>query len=473
MSRDFTPKETYMADKELQLTKGEGIRNIRFAWNTATLERKKVEKDFADFAFLYGDFHKMFSKYSELNEERNLLFGYIESCINLTANNEKLEKENIISQIEKFYEKNPSYKHPKGLDYVKEKTDVLLTAMPSETIEKWFDGKLTNNFYYNTENDELFANAIDKAMCDIVKDKCKEFAKGSTHSTIFHADETFTTALFLTLNPSFTYERSLDIPDDPSIIVYDKGMGKYDHHQKDNEVRENGVPYASFGKVWRDFSKYLMIDDRLMTKSEREVVERKLVQVIDSSDNGKGRDDYSGYISLLNPINRPEKTNVEESNEMFKQAVTFAKSALGRHMDLSVEFGRQKELLTESLKDAKDGVLYLKGHISAKDPMMHEILVENNIDLIIYPSLRGGYNVQQIPISQENLAGRLPFPEQWLGKPAKDLPEHITFCHPGNWLLAIDNEIPKEAMEMGLKIANTCREELKKSIGREFDETLK
>lgn len=65
-----------------------------------------------------------------------------------------------------------------------------------------------------------------------------------THSGKFHADDVFSAALLLYLNPEITIIRGNKVPDDYKGLVFDIGRGQYDHHQKDSRVRENGVPYA-------------------------------------------------------------------------------------------------------------------------------------------------------------------------------------------------------------------------------------
>lgn len=481
MGRDWTPKEMYLVDKDALLNRGQALRDIHFSfYNNQTKETEplytqsqiEIAKKFSDFAFLYDPFHEMFNKYSEFIQERNVLFAYIESTINLIATDTAITVNSLTNQVKNFFAKNPDLAPANTNTTISKVLSPILFNLPSDTIKKWFNGDLDTNFYYNTKNNNIFGEMIDKTMCEIIKEKCKEFKKGSTHSTQFHSDEVFTTALFLTLNPNFTYERNLDIPDEPNIIVYDKGMGKYDHHQIDNEVRENGIPYASFGKVWRDFSKYLTIDDRLMTKTERDIVERKLVQRIDATDNGKGHDDYSNFITLLNPINRGTKTIVENENDMFAQAVFFAKTVLNRYLENSVEIGKHHEILANVLKTADNGILCVPEYIAIKEPTIHKILLENEIDIVVYPSQRGGFNIQQVPIEEGSFVGRMPFPQEWLGKRGDDLPEHITFCHSGNWLLAIDSETPKEAKKIAHQIANICREELRRDIGKEAEEVL-
>ena len=79
-------------------------------------------------------------------------------------------------------------------------------------------------------------------------------ATAFTHSGKFHADDVFSAALLLYLNPEITITRGNRVPEDFDGIVFDIGRGRYDHHQKDSRVRENGIAYAaiwaSLGGAW-------------------------------------------------------------------------------------------------------------------------------------------------------------------------------------------------------------------------------
>ena len=65
----------------------------------------------------------------------------------------------------------------------------------------------------------------------------KKNAKAFTHSGKFHADDVFSYALLLYLNPAITITRGNKVPKDFDGIVFDIGRGKYDHHQKDSRIR--------------------------------------------------------------------------------------------------------------------------------------------------------------------------------------------------------------------------------------------
>ena len=77
-------------------------------------------------------------------------------------------------------------------------------------------------------------------------------AQAFTHSGKFHADDVFSSALLLSVNPEITIHRGSQVPEDFKGIVFDIGRGKYDHHQRDSRIRENGVPYAAFGLLWEE-----------------------------------------------------------------------------------------------------------------------------------------------------------------------------------------------------------------------------
>ena len=84
-------------------------------------------------------------------------------------------------------------------------------------------------------------------MNELLKKIRLKDASAFTHSGKFHADDVFSAALLLYLNPEIMITRGNRVPEDFDGIVFDIGRGQYDHHQKDSRIRENGIPYAAFG----------------------------------------------------------------------------------------------------------------------------------------------------------------------------------------------------------------------------------
>ena len=91
----------------------------------------------------------------------------------------------------------------------------------------------------------------------------KAYKMGFTHGGIFHADEVFATALLRMIDPSFYIERQKDrnyeVPNKEDILVFDIGLGKYDHHQENALFRENGKKYSSVGLILKDFWLFLLV----------------------------------------------------------------------------------------------------------------------------------------------------------------------------------------------------------------------
>ena len=70
-------------------------------------------------------------------------------------------------------------------------------------------------------------------------------ATAFTHSGKFHADDVFSAALLLYLNPEITITRGNRVPEDFDGIVFDIGRGRYDHHQKDSRRSRSSVDFPA------------------------------------------------------------------------------------------------------------------------------------------------------------------------------------------------------------------------------------
>ena len=79
-----------------------------------------------------------------------------------------------------------------------------------------------------------------------------------THGGKFHADDVFSAALLKICNPNIAIQRGFAVPQGFAGLVFDIGDGPFDHHAKNSPVRENGVPYAAFGLLWRELGPQLI-----------------------------------------------------------------------------------------------------------------------------------------------------------------------------------------------------------------------
>lgn len=260
-----------------------------------------------------------------------------------------------------------------------------------------------------------------------------------THKTTFHADDVFGAALCRMINPEIEIIRTLDVGEvlerannaGKKAIVFDIGMGKYDHHQENKAMRKAEddkppVPYCGFGLLWRDFG-YLLCPER----EAWEKVDSTLVIGIDKADNGVQQNLLSASIKVMNP-NWNENTSEDVA---FHRAMNVAMILLRAHVDHA-----------NASVSAQDGVLsnYTGGEILVLDKYLPwSGTVMNNekcrdILFVVYPSQRGGWNVQTVPKQAGMFANRMDFPTEWLGHADPD--RGIHFAHTANFLIACDTK---------------------------------
>ena len=243
--------------------------------------------------------------------------------------------------------------------------------------------------------------------------KCKY---GLTHSGLFHADDVFSTAFIKIINPGIDIIRSNEIPSDFDGIVYDIGFGEFDHHGTDNELRENGIPYAAFGKLWRCFAKDLY-GEYVYKKFDK-----SLIQYLDLSDNTGKIDSLCLVISAFNPIKE------EDADVCFNEAVEFSKNILIRLIKKEQLYFEEEKLVKEIYDKSKNKeIIVLDKYLHFKDT-----LPDTLAKYVIYPSNRGGYVAQAVTIGSDTIELKKAFPQQW----TKELPNYLRFCHSSRFLIA-------------------------------------
>lgn len=260
------------------------------------------------------------------------------------------------------------------------------------------------------------------------------YKEGFTHGGVFHADDVFSTALLKILNPGIVIHRGNSVPEDFDGIVYDIGLGEFDHHQKDNEVRENGIPYAAFGKLWRAFGN-LLVEDEYVQQFDKCFVEK-----VDNADNSAEFDSVSVAVCSF----RPGWADERSMDDCFVEAVEFAQGILEKQIEYYKSLTLAKRIALDAAANAEDGIAVFEKFVPAG-----QFLVDTNVVFFVYPSLRGGYNVNCVKNSDG--VNKVDFPAEWLG--SKDESIGLTFCHKGNFMASADTlenaiGIAKRAIEI-------------------------
>lgn len=271
-----------------------------------------------------------------------------------------------------------------------------------------------------------------------------------THAGTFHADEIFATIILSEIMDQIVLIRLPEVKesDYPEKMIYDIGGGKFDHHQVGgNGQRENGVKYASCGLVWKHFGlEVLKKHGVLDTNYVFNIVDRDIIQFIDSNDNGQAPviDTDYGYMHLSKIIAQfnPcwDEEGEKDTDENFYEALKIAKTIWDNTLKNIIHKVAAKKYVDEAIEDSEDGIMILNMFMPWKEFVVDSTNPKaKDINYIIFPSNRGGYSVYAVPVKKDSFESRKLFPVEWGGLRDEQLQkvtgvETAKFCHNARFL---------------------------------------
>ena len=272
----------------------------------------------------------------------------------------------------------------------------------------------------------------------------------ATHDGSFHADEVFAIAALGLLGEPIevlrTRDREVLASADVRVDVgfrYDPATGDFDHHQREfDSVRENGIRFASFGLIWREFGVRLCEGDPEVA----DAVDASLVQGVDANDTGQQLSEslvdgvypltVNGVIGGFNA--RWDETLVPEQERLrFDEAVDLARGILAREVLSAASGRRSARIVQEAIAAAPDPRLI---EIPVNAPWKQVLVPAAPEALyIIYPK-RQGFGLEAVPRELGSFENRRDLPEAWGGLEGDDLvavtgvPDAL-FCHAKRFLV--------------------------------------
>ena len=274
----------------------------------------------------------------------------------------------------------------------------------------------------------------------------KPNAKAFTHSGKFHADDVFSSALLLYLNPQITITRGNRVPEEYDGIVFDIGRGRYDHHQRDSRVRENGVPYAAFGLLWEE------LGGEILGETLAQRFDEEFVQPLDNNDNTGEKNELATLIGNFNPVwdETEAADGVTEEERDRGLSVGFLRAVQVAGMVLENKFARYR---ADARADEKINQVLAMQETQGGDARIlvlpefvpcQKQLKETDIAFVIFPSNRGGYCIQPQK-KPDSMNYKCSFPKQWLGLENEELQKatglaSAGFCHKGGFLMTVGDE---------------------------------
>ena len=290
-----------------------------------------------------------------------------------------------------------------------------------------------------------------------------------THSGNFHPDEIFGVAtLKILFGESIEVVRTRDMnvlsskaPEDIVLdvgLIYDANENRFDHHQQGGAgKRENGIPYASFGLIWKHFGEKVAGSERAADN-----IEEKLVLAIDAGDNGidtfqKANKHFKPYllegalISFL-PTWKEKESSIDDA---FLKAVSFAKTILEREIVKAQSFIDGEAEVEKAYAEAEDKrIVILNNTYSWRDVIAQ---YPETLFVIMNDGKQTTWAISAVRKDGVSFQSRKLFPESWAGKTGSELAKvtgvaDANFCHNGRFIAVANSK------EGALKLAQIAVE---------------
>ena len=282
-----------------------------------------------------------------------------------------------------------------------------------------------------------------------------------THSGKFHADDVMATAILRLLLGDIKVTRTRD----ESILskldlVYDISLGKFDHHQLNKEIRENNIPYAACGLVWREFGSRVIQTFNAQFEEKDiitifDYVDKNLVQGIDALDNGldiKSEIKVTSISDIIQNFNPTWDSN-DSQDEAFEEATHYATEVITRIIRRQVSVIKARIIVNEAFENRScNEIMVLKKGC----PWLHQLLkidLNNEVLFVISPGdHHAEYKVQTVKKTVDTFEARKDLLESIRGKSSEEINSILNiddaiFCHTAGFIAST------KSMESAFKIA--------------------
>ena len=217
-----------------------------------------------------------------------------------------------------------------------------------------------------------------------------------THSGRFHIDDVISTIFLSKIKKNIILIR---LPTIKNInidnkIVYDIGLGEFDHHQKNrNGQRKNGIYYSSIGLLWRKFGKKYLTELKVKNVGKTfQYMDEELIQYIDATDNMQM--EYlqnkisPDFIKLCNP---EWNENITE-DEAFINALKLADEFWNIYIKHAIAEVEAIDLILNKINESKECFISFETEIPYRKAI--KFYKGNKVKYIILKSRREGYEIR-------------------------------------------------------------------------------
>ncbi len=263
----------------------------------------------------------------------------------------------------------------------------------------------------------------------------------AAHSGKFHADDVFAVAslsLFFAGKIKVIRTRDEKIIEASDYVVdvggiYDPHKNRFDHHQTGGAgKRESGIPYASFGLVWKSYGERIA-----GSKAAADLIDQKLVTPVDAFDNGISISkeifpeirnyDIGAVIGSMNPNWNEDKN---QTDAIFLKAVETAKAILLREIKSANAALESEKIVLDIYHKTEDKRLI----VLDRDYDWEHVLQKFPEPLYVLFPKESDWRVKAVRANFNSFENRKNLPATWAGKRGGELAtltgvSDALFCH--------------------------------------------
>lgn len=276
----------------------------------------------------------------------------------------------------------------------------------------------------------------------------------ATHSGSFHADDVLAAAALRLVNPALPVHRTRDRErlNAAHILfdvgrVYDPVCYRFDHHQPEyGEKRENGIPYSSFGLIWRELGVLLCGSEGASSR-----VDRLLVQGVDALDCGINLSkeiprlsvlSISSAIGSFNP-GWQEDCSPGAQDKAFERAINWAQSVLQNIIREAIGQEAARGVVEQGILSQAGRLLVLDCDVPWKETVLSSPDYKQVL-YVITPDTQAKWHVHAVPDYAGSFNNRQSLPAAWAGLEGEDLDgvtgiQGCIFCHRGRFVAGHGN----------------------------------
>ena len=270
------------------------------------------------------------------------------------------------------------------------------------------------------------------------------------HNGVFHADDVACVSIARMLNPAVEWRRTsdtegLDVNSDDKIIVADVGFGRFDHHGVVPKIRRDGGKHCGATLLWERFGAEAVkacnpqLDDAEAESVAKNVLEKVLYTIADG-DNGIYSSAFTINCAIAQFNPSWDVSNMDAYTEArFFAAVSLMDTVLTNTIESCAAELRAKSSVMEALSHMDNGIVILEKFTPWK-----KVLCANSKALVVvFPSNRGGYSIQIVPVASAGYETRIHTPEEWHGKQGREAERTMPgmkFCHRNGFIASFNTK---------------------------------